>query len=91
METPVLTIRPPLLAEDLPGLFLRLCTALDTLGDEVICEVGGVAADAVALHALARLQLAARRRGCRIRLHGAPPELLALIALTGLERVLPAV
>lgn len=89
MDPLVLTIRPPLARADLPGLYARACGVLDGADGLVVCEVGGVGADTVALQALARLQLAARRGGCRIRLRGAPPELLALIALAGLDDVLP--
>ena len=39
---------------------------------------------------LARCALAARRRGRRIRLVGASPELVELVALSGLTRVIPA-
>ena len=38
--------------------------------------------------ALARLQLAARRGGYRVRLTGAPDELVELIELAGLREVL---
>jgi hypothetical protein len=38
--------------------------------------------------ALARLQLAARRWGCAIRVRGAPDDLLGLIDLVGLKAVL---
>jgi anti-anti-sigma regulatory factor len=38
--------------------------------------------------ALARLQLAARRRGCELRLRGLPRELRELIELAGLTAVL---
>ena len=38
--------------------------------------------------ALARLQLAARRRGCRVRLCNASPALLDLVAFMGLTEVL---
>jgi hypothetical protein len=41
------------------------------------------------LDALARLQLAARRRGCEIRLVGVSSELRELIAFAGLEAALP--
>jgi hypothetical protein len=41
------------------------------------------------LDVLARLQLAAHRHGCRIRLIRATPELQELIAFAGLEAVLP--
>jgi hypothetical protein len=41
------------------------------------------------LDVLARLQLAARRRGCEIRLVRASPELRELIKFAGLEAALP--
>ena len=49
----------------------------------------GIAPDAVTVDALARLQLAARRFGCPVRLRNASPELLRLVAFMGLEDVLP--
>jgi ABC-type transporter Mla MlaB component len=52
--------------------------------------VGGVGPDAATVDALARLQLAAQRRGCRIRLQNASPELRELVAFMGLQDVLPA-
>ena len=52
------------------------------------CDVGGVAADAVTVDALARLQLAARRHGCGCRLRGASDELRGLVAFMGLADVL---
>jgi ABC-type transporter Mla MlaB component len=51
-------------------------------------EVAGVAADAASIDTLARLALVARRHGCELRLSGASPELLSLIALVGLAEVL---
>jgi ABC-type transporter Mla MlaB component len=39
---------------------------------------------------LARCALEARRQGHRIRLVGASPELIELLALSGLTRVIPA-
>ena len=53
------------------------------------CDVRCLRADAVVVDALARLQLAAMRAGCRICLRNAAPELLELIAFIGLEQVLP--
>jgi hypothetical protein len=44
--------------------------------------------DLALVDALARLQLAARRWGCAIRLRGAEDELLALVDLIGLKEVL---
>ena len=57
--------------------------------DVAVCDVTGVAADAVTVDALARLQLAARRHSCRIQLQHASADLRALIAFMGLEDVLP--
>jgi ABC-type transporter Mla MlaB component len=84
-----LTIRAPLACADLPGLYERTCALLAGVGAEVLlCDVGGIAADAVAVDALARLALAARRRGCDVRLRGASPELLALVDFIGVADVL---
>ena len=85
-----LAIQGPIARSDLPGLDRRACAALqDRRNGVLMCEVSSVAADAVAIDALARLQLAARRRGCQVRLRGASPELLALVRWMGLENVLP--
>jgi hypothetical protein len=46
--------------------------------------------DLAVVDALARLQLAARRYGCSIRVHGTGPDLGALLELVGLADVLPA-
>jgi ABC-type transporter Mla MlaB component len=81
-------IRGPILREDLPGLYARVCGLLARTGPVVICDVDGVQADAVTVEALARLQLGARRHGCRIQLRGAAPELRDLIAFLGLDDVL---
>ncbi len=53
------------------------------------CDVCDVDTDAVAIDALARLQLAARGHGCRVRLRLASDELRDLVAFMGLEHVLP--
>ena len=52
------------------------------------CDVGALPADGVALDALARLQLAARRVGLELELCNASRELCCLITFTGLEEVL---
>jgi ABC-type transporter Mla MlaB component len=84
-------IEGPIVRDDVPALCERVETLMAESGAEVvICEVSGVAVDAVAVEALARLQLGARRHGCRVRLcGGAPPELLDLVELMGLTNVLP--
>jgi hypothetical protein len=82
-------IRAPLRSADLPGLIERTCELLAAGRPEQLrCEVAAVDADAVALEALARLALAARRAHCSVLLCGASPRLLSLIAFAGLDDVL---
>jgi ABC-type transporter Mla MlaB component len=84
-----LAIRGPLLREDLPGLYARVCAHLESRAPgDVACGVTGLAADAVAVDALARLQLAAQRRRQRVVLVGASDELRGLVDLMGLGDVL---
>jgi ABC-type transporter Mla MlaB component len=85
------SIRGPISRDDLPGLCDRVCALLgDCAPDaDVSCDVYGIAPDAVTVDALARLQLAAQRRGCRIRLLNASRELRELVAFMGLEETLP--
>jgi ABC-type transporter Mla MlaB component len=84
-------IRGPIERRDLPGLYARICAQLAaTHGGRLVCDVAAVAVDAVAVEALARLQLGARRHGCRVRIANAPAELDELIQLFGLEEVLIA-
>ena len=54
----------------------------------IACDVGSVSADALAVDALARLQVTARRSGHEIRLRNATCELQELIAFVGLREVL---
>jgi ABC-type transporter Mla MlaB component len=80
----------PITRDDLPGLSDRVCALLRTSGATIAwCDVHTVPADAVCVDALARLQLAARRRNCQVRLRGASAELRALVAFMGLSDVLP--
>lgn len=51
-------------------------------------DVGGIAADAVAVDVLARLQLTARRLGGEIRLRRVSTELQELLTFMGLAGVL---
>jgi ABC-type transporter Mla MlaB component len=79
------TIHGPIERADLPGLCDRVCALLQRARPEVAyCEVGGIDPDAVTVDALARLQLAGKRRACQIRLRGASDELRALVAFMGL-------
>ena len=72
---------------DIPRLCAALALVLEETGGEVVeCEVGAlVRPDAAAVEALARLQLVALRRGSRIRLWDASPELCELIDFMGLR------
>ncbi|MBV8989966.1 MAG: STAS domain-containing protein [Solirubrobacterales bacterium] len=81
-------IRGPITRADLAGLCDRLCRLLASSGATVVlCDVSNVVeVDAVTVDALARLQLAARRQGCVVRLlHVSPPlrELLTFMGLAG--------
>ena len=83
-------VHGPIAGSDLTGLCDRVCALLGSSGAEVaLCDVRGVEPDAVTVEALARLQLGARRHGCRVRLRNASVELLELIAFMGLRDVLP--
>jgi len=84
-------IRGPLVRRDLPGLYARVCAQLaSAAGGTLVCDVASVAVDAVAVEALARLQLGARRHRCRVLIANAPKELRELVDLFGLEEVLAA-
>ena len=81
-------IRGPIADGDLPGLCARVCDLLGrATGQVVACDVAHVVPDAVTVDALAKLQLAATRRRCRIQLLNATPELRDLVAFTGLAGV----
>ena len=83
------SVRGPIERADLPGLCDRICSLLVARGPgELRCEVVGVEPSAVTVDALARLQLAAQRHGCRIRLENASPQLRELVDLLGLTEVL---
>ncbi len=85
-----LTIRGPIARADLQGLCDRVCALLErSTPDVAVCDVRGVDSDAVAVDVLARLQLAARRHGCQVRLRHASSELHELVDFMGLSDVLP--
>jgi ABC-type transporter Mla MlaB component len=83
-------IEGPIARADLPGLCERVCALLaQSSAGVAYCDVRGVDVDAVTVDALARLQLAARRRGCQVRLRHPSNELRELVAFMGLCDVLP--
>ena len=89
-QTVAFSIWGPIRRDDLPGLCDRVCALLQASRPMVaLCRVDGVPPDAVTVDALARLQLAARRNGCQVRLRGASRELLQLVEFMGLRDVLP--
>jgi ABC-type transporter Mla MlaB component len=89
-QTVVFAIDGPIARADLPRLCEEIGALLERTGAEVaLCDVSSVEPDAVSVDVLARLQLAARRRGCRARLRGASNELHELLAFIGLLDVLP--
>jgi ABC-type transporter Mla MlaB component len=88
-QTFTFAIRGPITRDDLPGLCKRVCGLLSEGSAEIaLCDVDEVDPDAVTVDALARLQLAARRHGCQVRLRRASSELLQLLDFMGLRDVL---
>jgi ABC-type transporter Mla MlaB component len=88
----IMDLRGPIAQSSVPDLCERLRLLL-VIGDVdlVTVEVGGLASpDQVAIDALARLQLTARRLGSSIRLRHAREKLRDLLVLTGLSEELPA-
>lgn len=90
MATPVeFSVDGPIARSSVPGLIASLSVVLENNeASIVICQLQDVQANAVALDALARLRLIAARHGCRMKLRGASPGLLELIAFAGLDDVL---
>jgi len=87
--TVAFAVRGPIARADLSGLCERVCGLLAASGARVaLCDVRGVEPDAVTVDALARLQLAARGYGCRVRLRHASDELIRLVEFMGLDDVL---
>ena len=52
----------------------------------VVCDAAALPPDAASVGTLARLQLEARRHGCRVELRNVPAELGRLLAFLGLDR-----
>lgn len=85
-----LDIRVPLAQDDLPGLWRRVREVMSESGAAtVLCDVRDLDPDAVTVDALCRIQLAARRYRCKVRLLNASSELRELVAYMGLTEVLP--
>jgi ABC-type transporter Mla MlaB component len=82
-------VRCPVVRSDLPGLCDRLSDLIARRNATcAVCDVGDLAADAVAVDALARLRLVGRQRGCAVSLQGCSDELRDLVCFVGLQRIL---
>jgi ABC-type transporter Mla MlaB component len=80
----------PLPPEHVPRLWERVRAILEGATAVVVCDVAAIdRPDAETVEVLARLQLAARRSGCRVRLRHACGELRDLLELMGLSEVVP--
>jgi ABC-type transporter Mla MlaB component len=90
--TMVLVVSGSIRRTEIPALCSRAKALLQTDDvEDVVCDVTALAdSSAVAVDVLARLQLTARRCGHRIRLRGARPELMDLLAFVGLAEVVPS-
>jgi anti-anti-sigma regulatory factor len=86
----VIVVGSPVAPADIAGLCARARGELEAAAaDRLVCDVSGLeAVDAVVVDALARVQLTVRRLGGTLELRGADVELVALLAWTGLDRVL---
>ena len=68
---------------------LALLQGLNRTGmPALVCDLSGAEPTAATVDAVARLALSLRRRGSRLRIRHAPPELLELIAFMGLSEAL---
>jgi len=68
--------------------FVPLARLPDTGMHALVCDLSGVQPSAATIDALARLAVALRRQGSRLRLLHASPELVELIDFMGLAEVL---
>jgi ABC-type transporter Mla MlaB component len=92
MDVLVLEFAGSIARAGIPGLCERVREMLEE-SDAVliVCDVGALKdPDAVAVDALARLQLGARRHGRRMELTNARGDLRNLLELMGLDGVMPS-
>lgn len=87
MTPAVLVLVGPVTRDEVAGLCDDVRALLEASGTRVVvCDVGGLGPPGLgAVDLLARLQLAARRVGGRIRLRDPDPALHALLDLVGLR------
>jgi ABC-type transporter Mla MlaB component len=87
MTPAVLVLTGPVTSDEVAGLCDEVRTLLEaSRADVVVCDVAGLGPPGLgAVDLLARLQLAAKRAGGRIRLRDPGPALHALLDLAGLR------
>jgi ABC-type transporter Mla MlaB component len=89
-QTITFALSAPIARADLQLLCECVCGLVERTGADVaLCDVSRLDPSAVTVDALARLQLAARRRGCEVRLRRPSNELRKLVDFMGLANVLP--
>jgi ABC-type transporter Mla MlaB component len=89
-QTITFALSAPIARADLHLLCECVCGLVERTGADVaLCDVSRLDPSAVTVDALARLQLAARRRGCEVRLRRPSNELRKLVDFMGLADVLP--
>ncbi|MER7840967.1 STAS domain-containing protein [Streptomyces sp. NPDC096040] len=87
MTPAVLVLRGPVVKDAVAGLCAEVRALLEGgAAGVVVCDVAGIGPPGLAVvDLLARLELAARRAGGRIRLRGPDPALRSLLLLVGLR------
>jgi ABC-type transporter Mla MlaB component len=89
-STIVLVISGPIARADVSRLCERARVLLEGSNAALaVCDVGLADPDAVTVDVLARLQLTARKLGCRVQVCHAGGELQDLLALMGLRDAVP--
>jgi hypothetical protein len=87
--TVAFAVAGPIARADIPALCGRVAMLLETSGADIaLCDVTELPADAAAVDAVARIQLAARRMGRRLVLREAADDLLDLLAFVGVAGAL---
>ena len=87
--TVAFAVAGPIARADIPALCGRVAMLLETSGADIaLCDVTELPANAAAVDAVARIQLAARRMGRRLVLREAADDLLDLLAFVGVAGAL---
>ena len=87
--TVAFAVAGPIARADLPAICRDIAALLEATGADVaLCDVEALSADAVAVDALARIQLAARRMGRDVALRHVAEDLRDLLTFVGLAGAL---